>query len=77
MIELAGKYNTAKVFTDCVDENSESQIIKMMSHTAFEGSTVRIMPDCHCGKAAVIGFTSTLTDKVIPNVIGELILVVP
>lgn len=70
MIELAGKYNTAKVFTDCVDENSESQIIKMMCHTAFEGSTVRIMPDCHCGKAAVIGFTSTLTDKVIPNVIG-------
>jgi RNA-splicing ligase RtcB len=28
------------------------------------------MPDVHAGKGAVIGFTATLTDKVIPNVVG-------
>lgn len=28
------------------------------------------MPDCHSGKGCVIGFTSTLGDKIIPNVVG-------
>lgn len=28
------------------------------------------MPDVHCGKGSVVGFTSTLGEKVIPNVIG-------
>jgi RNA-splicing ligase RtcB len=70
MIELQGKYNTAKVFTDNLDEGSTSQIIKMMNHQVFKDSSVRIMPDCHLGKGSVIGFTASLTDKVIPNVIG-------
>ena len=70
MIELQGKYNTAKVMTDELDEGSTSQIIKMMNHQAFKDSSVRIMPDCHLGKGSVIGFTATMTDKVIPNVIG-------
>lgn len=70
MIELQGKYNTAKVFADELDEGSTSQIIKMMNHQAFKDSSVRIMPDCHLGKGSVIGFTASLTDKVIPNVIG-------
>lgn len=70
MIELQGKYNSAKVFTDTLDDGSISQIIKMMNHQAFKNSSVRIMPDCHLGKGSVIGFTASLTDKVIPNVVG-------
>lgn len=70
MIELQGKYNTAQVFTDELDNESQAQIIRMMNHTAFENRQVRIMPDVHAGKGSVVGFTSTLGDKIIPNVIG-------
>lgn len=38
MIELQGKYNTAKVMTDELDEGSTSQIIKMMNHQAYQDS---------------------------------------
>ncbi len=34
------------------------------------GSKIRIMPDCHQGTGCVIGFTATLNNKVIPNLVG-------
>lgn len=70
MIEIQGKYNTAKVMTDVLDESSMSQIYKMMNHPAFEWQKVVIQPDVHAGTGSVVGFTSTLGDKVIPNVVG-------
>lgn len=33
-------------------------------------SKIRIMPDCHQGKGCVIGFTATLNDRVVPNLVG-------
>lgn len=50
MFELTGKYNSAKVFTDIIEQEAISQIINMCSQKAFEGSQVRIMPDVHAGK---------------------------
>ena len=70
MIEMVGKYNTAKVYTNELDSESQSQIVRMMNHPAFENQCVRIMPDVHAGKGSVVGFTSTLGDRIIPNVIG-------
>lgn len=70
MFELNGKYNTAKVFTDVIEQDAISQIINMCSQKAFEGSQVRIMPDVHAGKGCTIGTTMTITDKVIPNLVG-------
>lgn len=31
---------------------------------------IRIMPDCHSGKGCVIGTTMTITDKIVPNLVG-------
>lgn len=70
MIELQGKYNTAKVFTDNIESEAISQIIELLNQEAFVGSKVRIMPDVHSGKGCVIGFTANLGDKIIPNLIG-------
>lgn len=70
MFELNGKYNTAKVFTDIIEEEAISQIINMCNQKAFEGSQVRIMPDVHAGKGCTIGTTMTITDKVVPNLVG-------
>ena len=70
MIELQGKYNTAKVFTDDIDNAAISQVISMLNEPGMEGSTIRIMPDVHAGKGCTIGTTMTLHDKVVPSLVG-------
>lgn len=70
MIELRGKYNTAKVFTDNVDSETISQVISLLNQDFVSGCKIRIMPDCHAGAGCVIGFTADLGEKVIPNIAG-------
>ena len=70
MFELKGKYTTAKIFTDSVEESAQSQIINLLNQPFAEGSKIRIMPDVHAGAGCVIGFTAEMKDKVIPNLIG-------
>ena len=70
MIELNGKYNTAKVFTEVIEQDAITQIIAFCSQPMSEGSQIRIMPDVHAGAGCTIGTTMTITDKVIPNLVG-------
>ena len=70
MIELQGKYNTAKVFTDNIELAAQEQIIELCSQDFTIGGKIRIMPDTHKGSGCVIGFTADLGDKVIPNIVG-------
>ncbi len=69
-IELQGKHNTAKVFTENIDSVTIGQVIGMLNEPFTENSNVRIMPDCHAGKGSVVGTTMTITDKVVPNLVG-------
>jgi RNA-splicing ligase RtcB len=69
MFELKGKYTSAKVMIDDVDQSCISQIYTFLNHPAFI-NPIAIMPDCHVGKGAVIGFTMPITDKIIPATIG-------
>jgi len=69
MFPLIGKYTTAYIMIDEVEESCISQIIQMINHEAFTNKVI-IMPDCHYGKGSVIGFTMPVSDKVIPNVVG-------
>lgn len=70
MIELKGKYNTCKIFTDNVDNATIGQVTALLNQESIKGSNIRIMPDCHAGAGCVIGTTMTITDKVIPNLVG-------
>jgi tRNA-splicing ligase RtcB len=70
MIEFAGKYNTAKVFSDTVEQTAISQIINLLNQPFVDGADIRIMSDVHAGAGCVIGFTANLRDMVIPNLIG-------
>lgn len=70
MIELKGKHNTCKVFTDNIDNGTVGQLIALMNQSSVAGSQIRIMPDNHQGKGCVIGTTMTISDKVIPNLVG-------
>lgn len=70
MIELEGKYNKAKVFTDVVDQSAISQVIELLNQGFVAGSRIRMMPDIHAGAGCTIGTTMTITDKVVPNLVG-------
>jgi len=70
MITLNGKFNTAKVFTDIIDETAVSQIIELCCQPMSEGSKIRIMPDVHAGTGCTVGTTMTVNNKVIPNLVG-------
>jgi len=70
MITLNGKYNTAKVFTDNIEETAISQVIELCNQEFCRDSTIRIMPDVHAGAGCTIGTTMTVTDKVVPNLVG-------
>lgn len=70
MIELPGKYNNAKVFTDNIEISSVAQIIELCNQEFTSGSKIRIMPDVHSGSGCTIGTTMTIQDKVVPNLVG-------
>lgn len=70
MIKLQGKYNNAVVYTDNVDQNTIGQVIELCNQESFKESIIRIMPDCHMGKGCTIGTTMTITDKIVPNLVG-------
>lgn len=70
MIEIRGKYNTAKVFTDIVEEGAMAQILELCNQEFVKGSSIRIMPDTHAGAGCTIGTTMSITDKIVPNLVG-------
>ncbi len=70
MLEIRGKYNTAKVFTDVVEEGALGQILLLCNQEFTEGSRIRVMPDVHAGAGCTIGTTMTIADKIVPNLVG-------
>lgn len=70
MFELTGKHNSCKVFTDNIDNETISQIMTLLNQEFAKENKIRIMPDTHAGAGCVIGTTMTLTDKVVPNLVG-------
>lgn len=70
MIELKGTYNEAKIFTDHADESSIAQVRVLLEQEFVSGSRIRLMPDIHAGAGCTIGTTMTITDKIVPNLVG-------
>lgn len=70
MIEVKGKYNSAKVYADIIGENTISQLMEVLNMEFTKDLSISIMPDCHVGVGCVIGTTMTIKDKVVPNLVG-------
>ncbi len=70
MLLLNGKFNSAKVFTEVIDQTAVAQITELCNQPMSEGSQIRIMPDVHAGAGCTIGTTMHITDKVVPNLVG-------
>jgi RNA-splicing ligase RtcB len=69
-LEVKGKYNSAIVMTDQIEEECVGQLVTLCSQEIFKDSQIRIMPDCHAGKGCVVGFTASIKDRIIPNLVG-------
>ena len=70
MIELQGKHNTAKIFTDNAEASAVTQIQHLLEQAFISGSKIRVMPDAHAGMGCTIGTTMTIRDKIVPNLVG-------
>lgn len=69
-MKLNGKYNTAEVFTENIEEEAISQIINIMNQEWSKDSKICIMPDVHAGKGCTVGTTMTIKDKIVPSIVG-------
>jgi RNA-splicing ligase RtcB len=70
MIEVTGKYNRAICYTDELEPSAVGQITSLCDFEAFADSKIRVMPDVHAGMGCTIGTTMTITDKVVPGMVG-------
>ena len=70
MIEIIGQFNTARCFATTLEETAREQIRVVCDTEAFSASKIRIMPDVHAGKGCTIGTTMTVTDKIVPSMVG-------
>lgn len=59
-----------KIFAKTIEDEAITQIETIAEQISFSGQKIRIMPDVHVGRACVIGFTSTMSEYAIPNVVG-------
>ena len=70
LMEIIGAYNTAKVYTNNLESTAREQIEELCNQEFVQDSVIRIMPDTHAGAGCTIGTTMTISDKVVPNLVG-------
>lgn len=70
MLKINGIHNTATLYVDNIDKGTIGQIMELCNQKFTAGQNIAIMPDAHVGKGCTIGTTMTLTDKVVPNLVG-------
>ena len=64
------KMSNVKIYANVIEDEAREQIELLAQQKSFCDQKIRIMPDVHAGKGCVVGFTSTIGDYVVPNVVG-------
>lgn len=70
MLEIPGKYTTAVVYAQTIENSAYGQILALCNLPIMKDCKVRIMPDAHSGAGCVIGTTLTVNDAIIPNCVS-------
>ena len=70
MIKIEGTHNTAICFCDDLEKSAAGQIRAVCNYEEFADCKIRIMPDVHAGMGCTIGTTMTITDKIVPGMVG-------
>ena len=67
---IKGAYNQAVCYTVTLDEKAAQQVEEVCNQDAFRDAVIRIMPDAHAGKGCTIGTTMTISNRVVPGMVG-------
>ena len=59
-----------KIFARTVEDEASRQILAMSESKAYQGCTIRIMPDCHAGAGCTVGTVIKVGECVVPNTVG-------
>ena len=70
MIEVIGKYTTARIYADTIEDGVIEQVKDIVDCKAFDGQKVVCMPDVHVGASGPCGLVATIGDYVCPEHIG-------
>ncbi len=75
MKTINGTATSVVIFDTCnentgIDDYAVAQLQNLCDNPVFEGCRIRVMPDVHPGKVVTIGFTSTIGNRIMPNVVG-------
>ncbi|MDE6517902.1 MAG: RtcB family protein, partial [Acetatifactor sp.] len=70
MKTVIGIYAEAKIFTEDVESYAEAQVKMICDNEVARGSRICVMPDVHPGKVGPVGLAMTVTDRVIPQLLG-------
>ncbi|MDR0958035.1 MAG: RtcB family protein [Clostridiales bacterium] len=70
MVTIQGKHNIALCYTNYLEYRASEQIREVCDQEEFADCKIRIMPDVHSGKGCTIGTTMTITDKIVPGMVG-------
>ena len=70
MDNITGRFASAMVFATTIEDYARAQIQMILDNQVSINSKVCLMPDCHPGKVGPIGLTMTVTDRVIPQLMG-------
>ncbi|EGO62677.1 RtcB family protein [Acetonema longum] len=70
MVKIEGLHNTAVCYTPQLEERAAEQIKTVCDQEVFADCKIRIMPDVHAGKGCTVGTTMTITDKIVPGMVG-------
>lgn len=70
MIKVEGRYNNAICYCGELEKAAAGQIKAVCDQEVFADSKIRIMPDVHAGMGCTIGTTMTISDRVVPGMVG-------
>ena len=75
MKTIKGIYTFANIFTTsneltAIDDYAIAQIEMLCNNEALKDCRIRVMPDVHPGALGTIGLTTTIGEKLMPNLIG-------
>jgi tRNA-splicing ligase RtcB len=70
LITIDGKFCDAIVFAQKLENTAREQIKRLCDQEFVQGAKIRIMPDVHAGAGCTIGTTMTISNKVVPNLVG-------
>ena len=70
MLTISSKTNTAHIYAASIDVAADGFLRALCASPAAENSRIRVMPDVHGGKGSVVGLTMTITDRIIPGIVG-------